>query len=260
MPEFFKIYAASDKSTTAEIIANQIINEKDMIPHQSVLNYWLGNNAQLAKSTYENNYTYVEVSDLEKNDLFILKPEAIQTCLNFYTKYSAGLALIPQEKSIEFLNNEEEQEITVENEAHILQIPLTYELDGFPVFYTNESEYPFICKINNKYDLERVVFKNFFHKFEPSLKLPPLNINQAINNIKNGIVSVISAESQIVEIIDLNWINEANLYSAEIEYRYDDKLKLAYPFYRFSGKLTNSAGLNIQASLITPAVAVSKEK
>jgi len=44
------------------------------------------------------------------------------------------------------------------------------------------------------------------------------------------------------------------LYSVSIEYRYDEELKIAYPFYKFKAKLINSAGINIEAVIITPAV------
>jgi hypothetical protein len=50
------------------------------------------------------------------------------------------------------------------------------------------------------------------------------------------------------------------LYAVEIEYRYDSELKIAYPFYKFSAKLTNSAGINIEAKIITPAVASAAQK
>jgi hypothetical protein len=260
IPESFNLYKISQTNISADLLANQIINQNSLIKDERVDNYWVGKNSALSKSLYENNFTYSEILNAQDNDVLIIKEEAVKSCLNFYSKHALDLGLIPQEDAIIFLSKGLEQEYVEEKDAYYAQIYLSYELDGFPVFYQNEAEYPFFCKIDNNYNLERVVFKNFFYGFEIVESLSPLSIDQAISNIKKGTVSIISAESQITHIIDLNWINEADLYSVEIEYRYDDELKIAYPFYRFEGRLTNSAGINIQATLITPAVATAKSE
>lgn len=259
LPEFFKIYQASVNQSIADEVANKIIAENLLVESEKRSNYWESETSSLFKSDYENRYTFSSYSGEEGSlDVIIVPEQAIQTCLNFYKKHQVSVELIPQLDSILYLDSGLEQGVVEKNLATFMQIPLTYELDGYKVFFENQDGYPFFCRVNNQYFLERVVFKDFFQSFQESVKLPPVTINQALDNIKKGSVSIINAESQFSPKIDLNWINEAELYSVEIEYRYDDQLKIAYPFYRFEGKLTNSAGVNIQATLITPAVATDR--
>lgn len=260
LPETFAIYRATQSNSSAETLANQIINASNLVLHQNIVNYWVGENSELVKSDSEQNYTFAETMASQDNDVKIIKSHAVQTCLNFYNKYNTGLKLAVQENSIGYFDDDEEQSEVAEQDAYVLQIPLTYELDGYPVFYENEQDYPFFCKIDNTYNLRRVVFKDFFYNFETIDQMPPISIDQAINNIKNGVASIVGAESQVTYIIDLNKINEADLYSVKIDYRYDSVLKIVYPFYKFNGKLTTDEDNNIQAIIITPAVATAIEK
>lgn len=262
LPESFSVFKIAPSNSSADTLANQVINKNKMTSHPSIPNYWTSETAELSKSDYENNYTFIETTEGQKSDIKIIKDEAVKACSNFYSKYSVDLKLIPQENSIVYLSQGSgfEQNEVLEKDAYSVQIPLTYEVNGYPVFYENSKDYPFFCKIDNNYRLEKVVFKNFFYNFELTDQLASINIEQAIDNIKDGTASIISAESQIAHIVDLNWIDEADLYSVEIDYRYDDVLKIVYPFYKFKAKLTNSGGINIQAIIITPAIAAAKDK
>lgn len=260
LPESFNLFRLIPSNSSAELLASQIINRNNLMADANIPNYWISSNTFLTKSNYEKNYTFTEVLDDRDSDVKIIRDEAIRTCTNFYSKYSIDLKLVPQEKALIFLSKGFEQVEVDEKDAYSIQIPLTYELDGYKVFYESDRDYPFFCKIDNKYNLDRVVFKDFFYNFEAVDQMPPISIDQAIASIKSGTVSIISAQSKIADIIDLNWINEADLYSVQIEYRYDDALKIVYPFYRFQARLTNAGGLNIEAELITPAIASATEK
>lgn len=259
LPDFFRVFSIEEETNVAELLANRIINEKKLLIHETIPNYWTSDTAELAKSEYEKNFTFVEFSEGEKSDLNIIKNEAIKVCQNFYSKYQVGENLQVKEDEIVYLNNDDEQHEVDQKDAKIMIIPLSYNLDGFDLFFQNEGEYPFMCKVSNKYVAEKIVFKDLFYNFKPIAELSPISIDQAVSNIKKGDGAIIKAESQIVNIIDLSWINEANLYSVEIDYRYDEKLKIAYPFYKFKAKLTNSGGINIEAVIITPAVKTAKE-
>lgn len=256
IPAAFNIYQAKNSPGLADELANKLIIEYQLVADPNIKNYWLSDNHALAKSSYEHNYTF---RSGDKNEgvaeLAIITNSAIEICQNFYSKYNILVPLVAQKDSIIYLDSGFEQNIVKINKATFAQIPLTYELDGYKVFYENRNDYPFFCRVDNFYNLERVNFRDFFQEFETSKQLSSISINQAVNNIKKGNASIIDASSEIATVVDLNWINEADLYSVEIEYRYDNELKIAYPFYKFQAKLTNSAGINIQAEIITPAVA-----
>jgi len=259
-PELFKIYQANTTVSLGNSLASAIIRDYQLESHEKLENYWVKDNYALIKNVYENRWSF-DFSPLKNdNRIPIIVDEAITKCFNFYSKYNISSTLTAQKDGIIYLDGNLEQEEAESKNATSLQIPLSYELDDYPVFYQNESNYPFFCKINNNYEIDRIVFQDNLHTFESVKEIPSINIDQAIKNIKNGIASIINAQSQIVEAIDLNWISEADLYSVEIEYRYDSELKIAYPFYKFQAKLTNSAGINIDAEIITPAVASAVEK
>lgn len=261
IPEKFNIYQAQNNAGLAEELANRLINDYQLSVNEKIPNYWVGEKNALAKNEYEHNYLFTEAANQNGNsELKIIADEAINVCLNFYKKYSISAKLLPQKNDILYLNSNLEQILVAKKDATFLQIPLTYELDGYQVFYENKKDYPFFCRVDNMYTMQRAVFRDFFQEFSILKELPSISIDQAIKKIKNGEASIIDAKSKVTPSIDLNWIKEADLYSASIDYRFDEQLKIVYPFYKFNAKLTNTAGLNIEAIIITPAVETAKEK
>ena len=260
VPEIFKIYQTNTTINLDNALANAIIRDYQLEIHEKLENYWIKNNYVLIKNTYDGRWSFDSGLTKNENRVAIIADEAINKCFNFFSKYNIVATLTAQKDNIIYLDGNLQQEKTDPKKATSLQIPLSYELDGYPVFYQNESNYPFFCKINNNYEIERITFKENLYVFESVKEIPSINMNQAIKNIKNGKASIINAQSQIVEAIDLNWINEAELQSVSIDYRFDENLKIAYPFYKFQAKLINSAGINIQAEIITPAVVSTVQK
>jgi len=260
VPETFKIYQIDTMLSLGDVLASAIIRDYQLENHEKLENYWIKDKHVLIKNTYENRWSLDFSPQKNENRVTIIVDEAIDKCFNFYSKYNIASTLTAQKDNIIYLDGNLQQEEADPKKATSLQIPLSYELDGYPVFYQNESNYPFFCKINNNYEIERIVFKENLHVFKLVREIPSISIDQAIKNIKNGKVSIINAQSKIVEAIDLNWINEAELQSVSIDYRFDENLKIAYPFYKFQAKITNSAGIDIQAELITPAVNSAVQK
>lgn len=260
VPEKFKLYQPTTSINLINELADKIIKDYQLEQEEKLNNYWTRENYTLIKNSYESRWSFDLNPEKIDNKVSIVSSEAVTTCFDFYSKYNINLPLIAQEDEISYLDGKLEQEKSEPEKALYLQIPLTYELDGYPVFYQSESNYPFFCKINNNYEIERIVFKDSFYIFESVKEMPSISIDQAIKNIKNEKASVIDAQSQIAGAIDLNWINEADLQSVSIDYRFDENLKLAYPFYKFKAKLSNDSGTSIQAILITPAVETAVEK
>lgn len=260
VPEIFKIYQINTTVNLGTVLASAIIRDYQLEAHEKLENYWIKDNYVLIKNTYDGRWSFDFSPKKNENRVTIVVDEAINKCFNFFSKYNVTSTLTAQKDNIIYLDGNLQQEKTDPKKATSLQIPLSYELDGYPVFYQNESNYPFFCKINNNYEIERITFKENLYVFELVKEIPSINLDQAVKNIKNGKASIINAQSQIVEAIDLNWINEAELQSVTIDYRFDENLKIAYPFYKFQTKLVNSAGINIQAEIITPAVASTIQK
>lgn len=260
VPEIFKVYQTNTTVSLGNILASAIIRDYQLENHEKLENYWIKDNFALIKNTYDNRWSFDFSPQKNENRVAVIVNEAINKCFAFYSKYNITSTLAAQKNSIIYLDGNLQLEEVDPKKATSLQIPLSYDLDGYPVFYQNESNYPFFCKINNNYEIERIVFKENLHVFESVREIPSISIDQAVKNIKNGKASIINAQSKIVEAIDLNWINEAKLQSVSVDYRFDENLKIAYPFYKFQAKLTNSAGIDIQAELITPAVNSAVQK
>lgn len=259
-PEKMKIYRTGANVNLSNELAQKIINGYQLEQATTAENYWFRDNYILNRNISESRYSFNLEATSNQNQVNIIVTEAVKSCLNFYLKYNLSLSLVPQEENLIYLRGNLEQYETTEELASSVYIPLTYELDGYPVFYQNESNYPFFCKVNNNYEIEKIVFKDFYYTFEAISEMNSINLDQAVKNIQNGKASIIEAKSNIAYALDLNWINEADLYEVKIEYRYDEKLKIAYPFYNFSAKITNAGGINIEATIITPAVDTAKEK
>jgi hypothetical protein len=87
--------------------------------------------------------------------------------------------------------------------------------------------------------------------------LSPQEVVDKINQNDNAAIIVISQEEIIPhEITD---IQSGTLKTVKLEYRFDNQLKLIYPFYRFSGDLTNNQNQLITADIISPAIAVDSQ-
>lgn len=255
VPEQFNIYQAQNSTGTAQELVSRLIAEYQLPVDDYKADYWHNDRYGLAKNNFENYFVFSSAVTQEKNSIPLLTQEAINACLNFYNKYELLLGLQVQDEDILHFSGGFEPTTVKPEEAMVAHIPLTYQLDGYPLYFQNHSDYPFFCRVNNYYELERVVFRDFFQTWQVARQMPAISIEQAVENIRGGQASIISAESRIITTIDLNWINEADLYSVQLEYRYDEELKTAYPFYNFKAKLINSAGINIEATIITPAVA-----
>lgn len=254
VPDSFHIYQAQNSPGTAQELVTRIVREYQLPPEGSRDEYWLGERQSITKNNYENNYMFINVGTQERNQVPLLTSEAVDACLNFYRKYELLLGLRVQTDDIIYFSAGFEPVQVDPSQAVLAHIPLTYVLDGYPLYLANHDDYPFFCRVNNYYELERVVFRDLFQTWQSVRELPSLSIDQAVANIKDGQASIIRAESRIAFIIDLNWIDHAELTAVKIEYRYDETLRVAYPFYNFTARLTNSAGINIDANIITPAV------
>lgn len=260
IPENFQLYQASAAISLTNILADKIIKDYQLSQDERLDNYWIKENYILIKNPYESRWSFDLNTNQIENEVSIVVEEAVDACANFYSKYDLSLPLIAQKDSISYLDGKLEQEKAEPEKALYLQIPFTYEVDGYPVFYQNENNYPFFCKINSNYEIERIVFKDSFYAFEPIKEMPSIGIDQAVANIKKGKASIIDAQSQTVDVINLDWISEADLQSVSIDYRFDESLKIAYPFYKFKASLINTDGTNFQAVIITPAVETAEEK
>lgn len=259
-PEEFMTYQVGGEVGLANTVANSIIAKYSLTPEVGVPNYWSGENAHLAYSPIDKRYSFSINSPNNHDSPMIVLSEAIRSCLNFYNQYQINLSLSAQTQDILHLSEKHVHGEVSPEEADVIQIPFTIKLGDQVLLEQNELNTAIVCRVNRDYEVIKMVFKETIQSFVSAQQLKSISLNQALANIERGNASIIDAYSEVVNNIDLNWIEKADLYDVKIEYRFDPKLGIAYPFYRFSAKLTNSAGVNIQAEIITPAVNAKIEK
>jgi len=257
LPEQLPVYQPASEQN-AEEIAQTIISNFQLTPLEKMEGYWTSTDKALIKRSLENKYALYDYAAQNASDAATLRraissEQAIEVCDLFFQNASTA-TLLPAVDNIEYLSLSLEPQPVSPDQAQILIIPYSHSLDSYPLYYANENDFPFYCRVTNQYQISQVVFKDFFYSFAQVGQLDSISVDQAVRNIKDGQASIISAGSKIADVFDLSWIKQAELTELKLVYRYDPDLRLAYPFYQFSGILTNNDGLNLRAIVITPAV------
>ncbi len=122
------------------------------------------------------------------------------------------------------------------------------------------TSFPAQVFINRNSQVSKVTIQPQLQDFEADEAiLPIISVPEAMRNIEANRASVISSIGEDFASIDLSSLSSGVLTTASIEYRYDDVLGLAYPFYRFSGTALDPTGKTVNLELITPAVATSAQ-
>ena len=260
IPEKLSIFQQNNELDLAKYLADLLISEHNLTPMEGVENYWINENKFLMYSPLEKSFVYNTSNEISNEAPQMIIDEAIRKCTDFYRQYNLDINLSAQKKDIIYLNNDQDHgEVTLEN-ATALQIPFIHQVGEYSLMYQNENNPPFVCRVDNNYQVIKLTFKEKFHQFEPTLELNTISLEEAINNIKDGKASIIYATTGQPERLDLSWIETADLTDFEIEYRFDETTKIAYPFFKFEATITNSSGVTMQAIIITPAVNTQAEK
>jgi hypothetical protein len=184
----------------------------------------------------------------------VSEKEAIAAAIEFYQAIYPNLTLTPIESEIEFTSGDAHLSKVDKKTATYMIIPLASTINTYPVFFKNSSNLPFQAIVDGN---NQVVQASFFPQtvsLSPTQTHRTISINEAIENINNDKGTIISAYSEVAEAPTLDQIISGELKSFSIEYRYDDSLNLAYPYYRFKGTLMNKNGTALESEVITPAI------
>jgi predicted DNA-binding protein YlxM (UPF0122 family) len=262
VPKTFPIYRPLTIDNQADRIAEKIIQEYSLVQHVDRDNYWIAKNYNLINRKLEHEYVFYDLSksEIATTTAVINLDDAVKSCENFFKNYDIDLDMIAQTDETIYLGEGLEPSETTIEKAVEAQIPFTQIVNSYPVFYLNEKDYPFHCAVDQTEKVKDFIFKDLLYKFEEVKELDSISLDKAVNNISKGKASIISAQSQVAEILDLTYIQRADLESVEIDYRYDNELKILYPFYHFQADIINIDGLNIKAEIITPAVNSAQEQ
>jgi len=257
--------AKTVKSTTTEsYVFDQLVSELDLKERTNANNVWNGPEYSLIKNASENRYSLSinSTTDLfdsaqpENNEMFS-KERAIKAANESINSLFPDLNLELQQNEITYIDggyeyHSEDTEISSSTEMAIIRF--SPAIDGIPVYYQNNTGFPFQVTINNDYNVQKLVFNTFFDDFEHGNNIDLISINKAIDNINNDLGSLIWTDYQGSENISLANISAGQMDSVSLEYRVDESIGLSYPYYRFSGKISIPSHSKLNAEIITPAV------
>jgi hypothetical protein len=195
-------------------------------------------------------------TETEKFTHSVVKDQVLAAAQSFFQKNFPNIPAQPLEKEIAYLAAEENAQSQTEQTAAAVKIPFTYILNNYDLVYNNTTDYPFLLTVNAYNEVTKVRFyPQFFSGFTASAENKPLSVEQAVSDILNGKASIVSSYFVgDLKPLNLDTIVKGELQSVTIEYRADEAKGFVYPFYRFSGQITNNQGDVFNAEIITPAV------
>jgi hypothetical protein len=256
-PKEFLIVKAENASTDSTQIAQKLIQDFSLKPNVKTSNLWSSNQGSLYFNQESNQYELdLGSSDsLQSGGQGINKDQAVQAAQKFLEKYIPHSDTLKVDDSrIAFITGELDLEETTAEKAEVVSLPFSFFVDGFPILFKNLDVLPFEVNIDSRYQIKRFAFFPLFYTFTTVQKSPSLSIGQAIRNINQQKASILSVENETHGPMNLERIQSGKMDRVLIEYHFDDKLQVAYPFYRFAGKVTDDTNRTYSVEVITPAV------
>ncbi|MBT3249677.1 MAG: hypothetical protein HN846_03435 [Candidatus Pacebacteria bacterium] len=254
-PEKLSVDGVTKIEDEDEIIS-KILLTYNLKPNSQSERYWTSSQGiYLHQDIYSKKYQLSLNTESAQKLSKLTTEQALDVATSEIKKIFPTLSFSPLENQIIFLKNSIEfyKKSTFED-ADIINIPFSYTIDSYPLRYQKESVDPFMVMLNNEGQVVRIDFSPFFISTQTISKNFRIPIDQAVANINNNQGSIINFGMEQGTSADLSVIKSANLSSINIEYRYDEEIGFAYPFYRFSGKAEDLSGQTIQLEIITPAI------
>jgi hypothetical protein len=238
---------------TEEYVVNQLVTKHQLKKLDAPANMWVGETYSLNKDQQTGNYFLVK-NEVPDQTATINKTQAITTATNSLQQAFPDISMKPFESQAQYFTANVEPKEVDPNQAQIMLIPFGYTLSDLPVLYQTQNLFPFEIYITADNQLQKLIFNPRFIQITPLQEQTIISIPQAIENMKKGNVSIISSSLDDTNPGDFSQISTANLTSVALEYRFDQKTPLVYPFYHFSGVGKNIENQDLTLEVITPAV------
>jgi hypothetical protein len=240
-------------------VINKIIDAYGLETNSQSERYWTNQqNQYLHQDIYSKKYQLSLGVETATGESRLNLTQAINKAATELKNLFPSLSLSPLSTQVSFLKkNVEFYEKAQFEDADFITIPFSYTISNFPLKYQKENIDPFIIMLDKQGQIIRINFSPFFIKVSLVSNNTRISINQALTNLNNDQGSIITFGLEQGTKADLSVIQSAELDQISIEYRYDEKANLAYPFYRFSGTGQDQSDQTIQLEIITPAIETS---
>lgn len=263
IPESFSINTYDIPNINFDEVKNNLISNLNLEANPNIDTIWANDEWYLNYQPETNKYILLNLIESENShdeDLPIgFNREGLTNFAeNEINKIFSNLDLIIQTENIDFWPNEHEFiEKTTIDRATLADIPFTYSIDGFPLFYQKEASFPFKLTVFSNLTFGKMTYFPF--SIEPQVigNRKSLSVDQAIENIRsNKFASIISNAQERGTELKIDTILSVNFETYSIEYRVDEEQGLIYPFYRFSGN-AETTNDNLWVEVLTPAVDIT---
>jgi hypothetical protein len=259
-PEFPKqisIAQVQPTDVTEEAIKNQLLQTYNLTAHSKAPSLWINPPYSLSFTRSTHQYILLNntpISSTSGQFTKINQTQAVQQAQQLLLQIVPNIPLVAQTESIQFIASEDETRNAPPTEAPLIEIPFAYAVDGYPVMYEKNTEFPFSVVLTASYDLKKLTFLPQFIAVKPLQKTSLISLDAAVANINSNKGSIIYSVSQGSPSFTLDSLSSGRLTSVMLEYRVDPTLNLAYPFYRFAGTAITSQNETVKIEVITPAV------
>lgn len=273
IPEKLPIAEVKLNPTIVNQMAQQLIEKYNLHESPNSKNIWVRENYSLFRDEKNGEYifnnapTLVEqasesalaATDAKYVEKTVKRDAAIRAADSFIQSLFPQTTYLPARKQMKFFRqNKTDLDDSSEANATLIEIPFSPHLAEFPVFNGYEEYAPIRVMLNAQNEIIKCTIQTQILETVIVKQVATITVEQAIANILAGQGSIISAYQNAVGPLDLAIVRSGTLEKAVVEYRTDLETGLAFPVYRFSGKISLSPDTEAEADIITPAIVVAK--
>lgn len=253
-PEKLLVLSVVENPLMIETVKDSLIKRFGLTQNKNLKTIWSGENHGLSYNEVADQYTFYKVAPV-KQAVVTDTNRAIQVAEDFIKSNFTNIQTTIIQSDIKYLEGEIEMEETTQNQASAVMVPFTYSMGAVPIFTKQNPTPLFLVTVNSAYEVQEITFHPDFFQIAPTENwVKIISLEEAVANINKNEATIIDYYREDSSFFDINIMESGDLTEVKLEYRVDPEQKVAYPFYRFTGKLFPTDGKEITAEIMTPAV------
>ncbi|PIR58991.1 MAG: hypothetical protein COU69_02525 [Candidatus Pacebacteria bacterium CG10_big_fil_rev_8_21_14_0_10_56_10] len=256
-PERLAVFA-TQRAVVQNDVVTSLREQFELTPLARVENIWQGPDGELLAIDQSTGQVSLSVRPATPiKDPLKNQAQLIDDSRRHLETYFSNLPLEALTERLVFTGEQEGFGSVEFFDATGLLVPYGYRLAGWPLVQDLSGQAVVVVGVDRDGELVSLSFTDQLLGFSAVGEKTLIDIDQAVGNIKANQALVGRASPEKNVGIDIDAITSASLESVSLEYRFDPANNLTYPFYRFSGRGTNSRGDQLELEVVTPAVGIN---
>lgn len=253
-------------STTLDEVLSQFITTYNLTDHINQ-NYWNGKNYSLALNPLSNQFTLSKsqvLSAAPNTNLPVFKKIDYEQAKVMADKNISALfpnlQLVRTDEKTQFFRSEAlHYDKVAPDQADLIEFEYNYTINDIPVYYSNRFEPTVQILVNSNYEIEKLTFFPMFISINEVSTMPVISVFDAVAQINDhNLASLIVTLQEKAGQVNWSSMKSGTLHDAKLEYRYNPKSPIIYPFYRMTGDMITTSDENVKVEVITPAVRINQ--